>query len=161
MHICMTLSCSVISVLFTICLVILFGISSGQKSSKEGCWLRKNIEKKKKIFWCVSIHIRSKNSSRLLSIKKRPFNQLLLLKYLPTLVTIILLIGCLQAHTSTASCSWSPPASSPPSWFSIITTAWRTLMRCQAGWDNYQNANLLIFLLMKFLLLLSIWVLKC
>ena len=132
MHICMTLSCSVISVLFTICLVILFGISSGQKSSKEGCWLRKNIEEEQ-LFWCVSIHIRSKNSSRLLSIKKRPFNQLLLLKYLPTLVTIILLIGCLQAHTSTASCSWSPPASSPPSSSSTTTTGSRTPTRCQNG----------------------------
>ena len=53
MHICMTLSCSVISVLFTICLVILFGISSGQKSSKEGCWLRKNVWRKKYSSVCL------------------------------------------------------------------------------------------------------------
>ena len=82
-------------------------------------------------------------NSRLLQSKKRPFNQLLLLKYTPTRITMILLIGCVQAHTSTASCSWGPQASSQPSWFWIITTDWRTLTRCQAGWvfNEHRRGN--------------------
>ena len=122
---------SVISVLFTndatfALRSFLAFLVDKNKVMKAVGWRRKKGPKSTRY---SSIRERPKNID-----KKRLFNQQLFLKYLLTLVTIILLIGCVQAHTSTASCSWWPRAWWPPSWYWITTTAWPTLTRCQAGW---------------------------
>ena len=63
MHICMIWDQLYLCCFTMICLVILFGISSGQKSSKESCWLNKQKSD-------MVSRLRWTKTSRLLPLKR-------------------------------------------------------------------------------------------